>query len=173
MRFFLKGHRVITFFTFLFILAGACITADEIDTIVKRINSQKGQYFPLKNKIEDQWGNPVQITDKTKFVIFMSDMDAKDKVHPLLQKQGKQFLEENHIIVMADIHKMPAIISSMLAKPRMRDYNYRLGLITEEETGKKLVSKKTYITVYRLENRITREIEIFRNIQEARAMLNY
>jgi hypothetical protein len=112
-------------------------------------------------RYEDQHGR-IQILDTdVRNVVFLADMDAKDILHEELQPLGDTFLKESRSVIIADIHKMPAIISRVFALPAMRDYSYTLHLIRTEGPGLRFPLKPGQMTLLRLENRKILSIEIF------------
>jgi len=52
-------------------------------------------------------------------------------VKAALAEQPKGYLEARHAVFVADIQRMPAIISQLFAIPAMRAYNYRVLLDRE------------------------------------------
>lgn len=65
----------------------------------------------------DQHGNLQTIPKDTKYILFASDMEASNKVvHPFLLNLKQEGLNTRKIVFLADIHKMPAIISKILPR---------------------------------------------------------
>ncbi len=58
----------------------------------------------------------------------MGEMDSAKLVKAALQDKPKGFLEARHSVFVADIQRMPALVSKLFAIPAMRDYNYRVLL---------------------------------------------
>ena len=85
--------------------------------------------------LEDQHGREHR-TGPERLIIFVRSMDASEVVHEVLtERNGDEWLAANSARFVADIHRMPGIISRFIAKPRMRDYNYTILLIEEEGVG--------------------------------------
>lgn len=85
--------------------------------------------------LEDQHGQEQRIGHE-RMIIFVRSMDASKIVHEVLtERNGDEWLAANNARFVADIHRMPGIISRFIAKPRMRDYNYTILLIEDEGVG--------------------------------------
>lgn len=122
--------------------------------------------------LEDQHGEAASLPGEgRKLILFMADMDAGDFAHAALERAGQAALEEKGAALVADIHRMPGIISAMIAKPRMRDYSYRLILIEEEGPGAVFPRKPGQITVLELEEGRIESIGYLKNADELRKLL--
>ncbi|MNE82635.1 hypothetical protein D3C80_1793730 [compost metagenome] len=58
-------------------------------------------------------------------------MDGAKLVKAALGEQPRGYLEARDAVFVADIQRMPALISKLFAIPAMRDYNYRVLLDRE------------------------------------------
>lgn len=78
----------------------------------------------------DQFDQPYTFNDQsqTQTLLVARSMDAAKLVNGALQDKPKGFLESRKTVFVADIHKMPALISKMFAVPGMRAYSYRIML---------------------------------------------
>lgn len=78
----------------------------------------------------DQFDEPYTFNDQspTQTLLVARSMDASKLVNGALQDKPKGFLESRNTVFVADIHKMPALISKMFAVPGMRAYSYRIML---------------------------------------------
>jgi hypothetical protein len=76
----------------------------------------------------DQFDKPYTFNEQTQTLLVARSMDAAKLVNGALQDKPEGFLEARKTVFVADIHKMPALISKMLAVPGMRAYSYRIML---------------------------------------------
>lgn len=76
----------------------------------------------------DQFDKPYTFNEQTQTLLVARSMDAAKLVNGALQDKPEGFLEARKTVFVADIHKMPALISKMFAVPGMRAYSYRIML---------------------------------------------
>ncbi|MDF2643693.1 MAG: hypothetical protein K0R45_2967 [Pseudomonas sp.] len=79
----------------------------------------------------DQYDQPYTLNDQTRTLLVARSMDAAKLVNAALESKPKGFLESRQTVFIADIQKMPAVIATMFAIPKMRDYSYRVMLDRE------------------------------------------
>ncbi|MBK1679586.1 hypothetical protein [Rhodocyclus tenuis] len=78
--------------------------------------------------LEDQNGKPVQIDAETRIVIFSAGMAASDLVKEVLRGEPAGTLERLHAVYLSDISAMPALITRMIALPKLRELPFPIGL---------------------------------------------
>jgi len=76
----------------------------------------------------DQYDQPYSLDAHTQVLLVARTMDGAKLVKAALQDKPKGFLEARHTVFIADIQRMPALVSKLFAIPAMRDYNYRVML---------------------------------------------
>ena len=76
----------------------------------------------------DQHDVPYTLNDETRILLVARDMDGAKLVNAALEGKPKGYLDERHAVFLADISRMPRIIATLFALPKMRDYNYRILL---------------------------------------------
>ncbi|OWJ94164.1 FAD/FMN-containing dehydrogenase [Pseudomonas sp. A46] len=76
----------------------------------------------------DQYDQAYSLNDDLKVLLVARDMDGGKLVNAALEGLPKDYLESRHAVFVADISRMPSVISSLFAVPAMRDYNYRVLL---------------------------------------------
>lgn len=97
--------------------------------------------------LEDQHGVVHRIPADTRTVLFVSDMDASKIVHALLETRPPDWLAQQHAVFIADIHRMPGLVTRFIALPRMRERAYPILLITDDETGERFPREEDAVTV--------------------------
>ena len=76
----------------------------------------------------DQHDVRYTLNDETRILLVARDMDGAKLVNAALEGKPKGYLDERHAVFLADISRMPRIIATLFALPKMRDYNYRILL---------------------------------------------
>lgn len=76
----------------------------------------------------DQHDQAYTLDDQLQVLLVARSMDAAKLVDAALQDKPKGYLEQRHTVFLADISRMPTVIASLFALPKMRDYNYRILL---------------------------------------------
>lgn len=145
-----------TRFIFLFFLSISILKANPLVV---------GSIFSI-DSWQNQFEETQKITETTERVYFLSDMTASKILHAELEKKEKEYLSSKSAVVFSDIHKMPSIITRMIALPKMRSYSYPLLLITDEETGKIFPKETEKITFIKLKNMKIISIEFIGNQEE-------
>ncbi len=119
----------------------------------------------------DQFDKPSPLPAGTEKILFISDMDASKITHPLLAKEGDNYLKNNQTILISDIHKMPSLISRFVALPKMREYPYTIRLIKEEKLGDPFPRTKGQVTCIELKSDKIIKIDFFDNEQMIRKFI--
>lgn len=76
----------------------------------------------------DQHDQAYTLDDQLQVLLVARSMDAAKLVDTALQDKPKGYLEQRNTVFLADISRMPKVIGSLFAIPKMRDYNYRILL---------------------------------------------
>jgi len=79
----------------------------------------------------DQYEKPYTQNDDLKVLLVARDMAGGKLLKAALEGRPQGYLEQRHAIFVADISRMPSLVSKMFAVPAMRDYNYRVLLDRE------------------------------------------
>ncbi|TGK82119.1 hypothetical protein EHQ24_12675 [Leptospira noumeaensis] len=119
----------------------------------------------------NQWEEPSPLPAETTKVIFISDMDASKIIHPILEKEGKGYLEGKQAVLISDIHKMPSLITKFVALPKMKSYPYTLRLVREEKLADPYPRTKGSLTLIQLKAGKITKIQISNLESEIRSFL--
>lgn len=76
----------------------------------------------------DQFDTPYTLNDQARILLVARDMDGAKLVNAALEGKAKGYLEQRQAVFLADISRMPSVIATLFALPKMRDYNYRILL---------------------------------------------
>lgn len=106
-----------------------------------------------KYKYETPHSRPMKIPHKTKLVIVAFEKDTGATVNDYLNSKNKYYLQKNQAIFIADIHKMPSVITRMFALPKMKKYKHLIYLHYGEKFQDSIPNKDDKITLLHVENR--------------------
>lgn len=98
-------------------------------------------------------------------------MDASKIIHPILEKEGKGFLESKQAVLVSDIHRMPSLITKFVALPRMKSYPYTLRLVREEKLSDPFPRTKGSVTMILLKEGKVTKIQISNVDTEVKSFL--
>jgi len=124
-----------------------------------------------KYKFETPHARPMKIPHKTKLVIVAFEKDTGATVNDYLNSKGKYYLQKNQAIFIADIHKMPSVITRMFALPKMKKYKHLIYLHYGENFQGSIPNKDDEITLLRVQNRKVVGITYIRSKKELQAAI--
>ena len=101
-----------------FLVFVAALCSLSFSSVLAEETWKKGDTFDAI-RYEDQHGSIKILDDSVRNVIFLADMDAKDSLHEVLEEKGQDYLDKHQAVVIADIHRMPYLVSVMFALPAM------------------------------------------------------
>ena len=97
--------------------------------------------------LKDQHDKPAIVPADLRQVIFAADNGGAGLVTGWLDAQPKDWLQQTKRIYLADIHKMPGLITRMFALPKLREKPYQIVLGREEADLTMLPRKKDCVTL--------------------------
>lgn len=101
----------------------------------------------------DQHDVATTIAPQTRVVLFTRDMDGGDLVKAALADDGApRRLAEAQAVVVADIARMPGVITTLFALPAMRKRSYRMLLDHDGKATAMLPSEEGRVTVLTLDD---------------------
>jgi hypothetical protein len=123
--------------SFLFLLISMHITGQSLDPII----------------FQDQFKEEVSLDQETRFVLFSSSMHANKLVKEVFEELDwtQEDLDTMNILYVADIHRMPALISKWIAIPGMRKYDVSIALDRKGELTKDWQSKEEAVSFFQLD----------------------
>lgn len=87
---------------------------------------QAGDPVPTLN-LRDQHDKPALIPSDTRQIIFAADNAGASLVTAYLDIQPATWLRDTQRVYLADIHKMPSLITRLVALPQLREKPYPIG----------------------------------------------
>jgi len=106
-------------------------------------------------ELADQHGAAHRVDGSVRVLVLSRDMDGGAVVRGALERQGEAaaaFLAERGAVYVADVSRMPGLVRSLIAIPRMRGRPYAVLLDTTGETTAALPSQEGRATVLWLED---------------------
>jgi hypothetical protein len=82
----------------------------------------------LKNQHDQDW----QVPADTRLVVFAAGRKASNLALAVLGAQHKGFLESRHAVYLADMSRMPGLITRTFALPALREQPFEVGVSLDE-----------------------------------------
>lgn len=102
--------------------------------------------------LNDQHDTAFTLDASTRVLLAAGDMDGAKLVKAAVAEQPKGYLEARHAVFVADIQRMPALISKLFAVPAMRDYSYRVVLDREGQVVPQYAVAENQVLLLQLDN---------------------
>ncbi|WP_373073457.1 hypothetical protein [Sulfurimonas sp.] len=94
----------------------------------------------------------------TKMVLIAFDKDTGALVNEYLSTKNKYFLQKQKAIFIADINRMPTVITNMFALPKLRKYKHLIYLHYGEKFQNDVPKQDEKISVIKFENNQVKSI---------------
>jgi hypothetical protein len=147
----------------------------KVSYMIKLLNlifvSLLGSSFELQDQFEQKWvanQTPIQI-------LFASDMEGYKLLNQYFEKNAEATKRLNvaQIVYVADISKMPSLISKMFAIPKMKKLNYSIYLDKSGEVTKNWFRTEKGISVLKKEGDQTLKLQVqLKNLSEVEKFFN-
>lgn len=105
-----------------------------------------GDVLPVLT-LKDQHDKTAIVPADLRQVIFAADNGGAGLVTGWLDAQPKEWLQQTKRVYLADIHKMPGLITRMFALPKLREKPYQIVLGREEADLAVFPRKKDCVTL--------------------------
>ena len=122
-------------------------------------------------KYETPTGRQMKIPKKTKLIIVAFDKDTGALVNEYLDTQNPFYLPKNNSVFIADIHKMPSIVTSMFALPKLQKYKHLIYLHYGDKFQNIVPNKEQKITLLRIEDSKIKEVFFISTVSELKAAI--
>ena len=126
-------------------------------------------------ELPDQHGAPRRVDEAVRVLLLSRDMDGGAVVRGALETKGEQaggFLAARGAAYVADVSRMPGIVRSLFALPRMRSRPYPVLLDTTGDVTRSLPSEEGRATVIRLDGLRPVRVEFVDSTEELLAELD-
>jgi hypothetical protein len=118
--------------------------------------------FKINDKIENlkfknQFEKEKVLGNDLHKIIVSFEKDISEDINGFLSSQKDSLLKDNKTVYIANISKMPSIIASLFAIPKMQKYKYDILLI-DDENDQRFKAKEGKVTIYELESGVIKNI---------------
>lgn len=142
-------------------LAGTAVCADTV---------KPGDAMPALG-LRDQHDEVGVIDEQTRLVLFTKDMGSSDYVEAALAEGGAAKLADAKAVFVADISRMPGVITRWFALPAMRKRPYRMLLDRDGKATADLPSVAEHVTVLHLDEGKIERVEFAASAEQVGAAL--
>ena len=97
--------------------------------------------------LKDQHDRQAVFPETTSRVLLAADNSGSQKVMVLIERMGATWLKDTNTVFLADIHRMPSLIASLVALPQLRDKPYPIVLGREEADLAMFPRRKDCVTL--------------------------
>jgi hypothetical protein len=101
-------------------------------------------------ELPDQFETKTSLNQDTQWLIFSGDKDISDKINKVFDDLKVTDINSLRGIYIADISKMPSLVTSMFAIPKMKKYNFKVVLDQDGALTKNLPREEKKATLIKL-----------------------
>ncbi|UQB41446.1 hypothetical protein JX580_07060 [Thiomicrospira microaerophila] len=101
---------------------------------------------------EDQHGEVIQLDSSVKWAIFSHHNKGAKMTKEAIDQSGINDFARHQGVYIADISRMPALVTRMFAMPAMRKYPFKMALDREGQLTQNLPRQDEKVTLIRLDN---------------------
>ena len=120
---------------------------------------------------ENPQGKKINISNTTRTIIVSFEKDTGKLVNEYLDTKHPLYLGRLGAVFIADINKMPSIITKLFALPMFRDYKHPIYLHYKDKFEKYVPSKEDKVTVIKLKNEKVQSISFISTQEELKGVL--
>ena len=132
---------------------------------------QVGQRLPAL-ALKDQHDKPWQIDANTRLLMFAASRQASNLVQAVLQNLPPDQLTRKNALYLADMGKMPGIITRTFALPALKKLPYPIGVSTDESTLAAWPRQGDAVTLIELDQHLVKRISFVSTEADLRAALD-
>ena len=119
----------------------------------------------------DQFDKAYTLDQQARILLVARNMTGAKLLKAALEEKPKGFLEARQAVFVADVSRMPAVISTLFAVPAMRDYNYRVLLDSQSRVASRYPAAEDQVLWLDLERGVLRDSHTFTDAQALRQAL--
>jgi hypothetical protein len=125
-------------------------------------------------KLKDQFDKLHSLKKDTKKIIFVFKKDTGHLVRNYLNKQKDDYLENRDILFIADISKMPAMIREYVAMPDLKQRDYPVMIVYNQELSNKFKKGKEHekVMIVELDNYNVKDIKYITSEDELKSHIH-
>ena len=153
-------HKIFTF-----LLLGISLLGADMITVASPLNQ-------LNNfKYETPQGRQMKIPKSTELVVIAFEKDSGALVNEFLDTQDPFYMPKRRAVFIADINKMPTIITNMFALPKLQKYKHLIYLHYEDKFQNSIPHKEEQITLLRIKDAKVESIGYVSTKEELKAAI--
>ncbi len=122
-------------------------------------------------KYENQHKYPMQIPSATRLVIVSFEKDTGALVNDYLDTKKSSYIVDHNAVFIADINRMPSIITTMFALPKMQKYKHPIYLHYEDKFENFMPHKEEKLTLLRIKDEKVESITYISTLDELKAAI--
>jgi hypothetical protein len=103
-------------------------------------------------QFQDQHGADMALTDTVTWMIFSHHNDGAKLVKAAIDQAGITDFSQHNGLYVADISRMPALVTRLFAMPAMRKYEFNMALDREGDLTQSLPREEARVTLVKLDN---------------------
>ena len=127
-----------------------------------------GDPLPVLN-LKDQNDTPHQIPNNTRRVLLTVDNGGTALATELIESHDKGWLTDKKQVFLADIHKMPSLVTRLFAMPQLREKPYPIMLGREASELQMFPRRKNCVTVIQVKDGKVSDLAFACNREELKA----
>ncbi len=119
----------------------------------------------------DQFDKAYTLDQQARILLVARNMTGAKLFKAALEEKPKGFLEARQAVFVADVSRMPAVISTLFAVPAMRDYNYRVLLDSQSRVASRYPAAEDQVLWLDIDRGVLRDSRTFTDAQALRQAL--
>jgi hypothetical protein len=104
------------------------------------------------NSIKNQFDKPLKIDSKTKKIIFALEKEVAESFVRFMDKNPK-YLTQQKAVYIADIGMAPSFVKFLFIVPKLRRYDFSIGVMQGQDLKFKIPKKDKKLTIITLKNK--------------------
>jgi len=117
-------------------------------------------------RYETQHGRQMKIPRSTRLVVIAFEKETGALVNDFLNTKDPFYMPKHRAVFIADINKMPTIITNLFALPKMQKYKHLAYLHYDEEFQNIIPHKEEKITLVRIKDEKVEKISYISTREE-------
>ena len=130
-----------------------------------------GQPLP-ELKLLDQREAPWELQAQTRLLLFAPGRKAGEIVQSVLAEQPSEWLATRQVMYVADLSRMPAMITRMFALPALRAEPFSVGVVLDEKLVSDWPRRADTVTLLRLHEGSVTAVDYASSAEELRAAID-
>lgn len=122
-------------------------------------------------KYETPQGRQMKVPKSTELVVVAFEKDSGALVNEFLSTQDPFYMPKRRAVFIADINKMPTIITNMFALPKLKKYKHLIYLHYEDQFQNSVPHKEEQITLLRIKDAKVESISYVSTKEELKAAI--